>query len=515
MSDQDKNVCSRFRQSLFDPKDFTLTFELVPSRGGQGKAHNRTLEFARQAAADGRLHAVSITENAGGHPALSPGTLGTEIRSMGLEVIVHLSCKDKNRNQMESLLFGWDRKDLFNLLVIAGDYPQQGYRGHPKPVFDLDTIQALDLISRLNCEQAGRDRRNPAVKPYKPTVFLKGVAVSPFKILESELLMQYFKLHRKAAAGADYVITQLGYDARKFHEVLQYMQLNNLNLPILGNVFVPNLPVVEIMRQGGIPGCVMPDDLYALIRQEAESEDKGKKARLIRAAKLLSVLKGIGYDGAHIGGPGLSFADFDFILSEAAQMAGSWPDYVEELSYWPENGFYYYKKDEKTGLNLAELNAKGKKAVISGAYYVARAAHELMFAENGLLFVPAQKICLKLADSKLSSTLASVEHLIKFISFNCQNCGDCTLAELAFLCPQSGCAKYLLNGACGGSRDGWCEVYPGRKRCLYVKVYERLKSIGREQEMKEGFVPPRDWSLNKTSSWINFYQGRDHTDKNK
>ena len=60
---------------------------------------------------------------------------------MGLDVISHFSCKDKNRNQIESLLFGWDRSGLHNLLVLTGDYPKPGFQGAPKPVFDLDSVQ--------------------------------------------------------------------------------------------------------------------------------------------------------------------------------------------------------------------------------------------------------------------------------------------------------------------------------------------------------------------------------------
>jgi len=111
--------------------------------------------------------------------------------------------------------------------------------------------------------------------------------------------------------------------------------------------------------------------------------------------------------------------------------------------------------------------------------------------------------------------LPAIEHMIKAAIFGCHNCGDCTLEELAFLCPQSCCAKYLLNGPCGGSRDGWCEVYPGRKRCLYVMVYERFKSRGLEEELKKGFIPPRDWSLDNTSSWVNYYRGLGHYSKSK
>ncbi|MEJ2270718.1 MAG: hypothetical protein P8Y04_13250 [Desulfobulbaceae bacterium] len=94
---------SRLRSSLKDPAEFTLTFELVPGRGGRTQEISRIVNLAKDIAADGRFQALSITENAGGHPALSPETLGTEILAMGSEVVIHLSCKDKNRNQMESL----------------------------------------------------------------------------------------------------------------------------------------------------------------------------------------------------------------------------------------------------------------------------------------------------------------------------------------------------------------------------------------------------------------------------
>lgn len=502
---------SRFQRSLNSRAEFTLTFELVPSRGGRSKEHSRSLAFAGEAVADGRLQAVSITENAGGHSALSPEVLGIEIMAMGLDVISHFSCKDKNRNQMESLLFAWDRAGLRNLLVIAGDYPQKGYRGYPKPVFDLGTIHVLDLLGRMNKGLFGANGATRPSSPIHPTNFYKGVAVSPFKRLESELMMQYFKLHRKVANGADYVITQLGFDARKFQEVLLYMRRNNLDIPILGNVFIPNLPVTELMYRGEVPGCVITDDLYQQIQREAGSPDKGRKARLMRAAKLLAIQKGLGYDGAHIGGPGLRFKDIDFVLTQAEALAGDWRDLVPEFSFWRRDGFYLYEKDEDSGLNKTEPAPRAAAKRAPAMHALAGMAHNLLFDPKGLLYAPMKKTCLRLDESRLSLSLAQFEHITKFLAFGCRNCGDCTLAELAYLCPQSGCAKYLLNGACGGSRDGWCEVYPGKKRCLYVKIYERLKPHGMEEDMKSGFVPPRDWSLNNTSSWVNFFRGQDHT----
>ena len=502
---------SPFRQSLRNPGQFTITLELVPSRGGHSREHDRTLELAEKLARDPRIQAVSITENAGGHAALSPEVLGCEIQQMGLDVIVHFSSKDKNRNQMESLLFAWDRLGIRDLLVITGDYPQEGYQGCPKPVFDLGSVHVLDLISRMNKGNYG-----PGLNAIRPTSFLMGVALSPFKRLEAELLMQYAKLHRKAERGADYIITQVGYDARKFHELLQYVSQNDLNLPVLGNVFVPNLTVAALMHTGKIPGCIITDKLYAEIRREAVGPDKGKQARLLRGAKLLAILKGLGYAGAHLGGPGLSYDNIDFLLTTADSLAGNWRELAAEMDYWHQDGFYLYEKDEKTGLNTSAPASRTEG--LAGwqiNYRLARLVHNLAFTQEAPLYPAGKKICLALEGGRLDNSLTHLEHVSKFLLFGCQNCGDCTLADLAFVCPQAGCAKYLLNGPCGGSRDGWCEVYPGKKRCLYVRIYERLAPQGLAESMRQGFVPPRNWALNNTSSWLNFFRGLDHTGKGR
>ncbi len=498
-----------FKKSLADKRDFTLTFELVPGRSSRGGVYRRALEFAEAAVADGRLRAVSITENAGGHPAASPEVMGIEIMERGLEVIVHLSCKDRNRNQMESQLFAWDRIGLRNLLVIAGDYPQRGYRGQPKPVFDLDTVQALDMISRLNCQQ-GADRRNPIVHDVAPTSFIKGVAVSPFKMLEAELMGQYWKLHAKARAGADYVITQVGYDPRKFHELLLFMEKTGLNLPVLGNVFVPTIKVAAMMYRKQIPGCVIPEPLFRRMEKESRAPDRGRSARLERAAQLLAVLKGLGYAGAHIGGPGLDFGDLETILDRAENLGRDWQGLIPGLTSWPDSAFFYFDRDPESGLNSRHESRPPAKAKVSILQRLSGMAHEFLFNRERVGSRVFARFCLALDRSRLAAALNRFEYILKRLLYSCQHCGDCTLGETAFLCPQSGCAKGLLNGPCGGSRDGWCEVFPGERRCVYVRVYERLGTVAFSRRLRHLFIIPRDWSLDRTSSWVNFFKGRDH-----
>lgn len=135
-----------------------------------------------------------------------------------------------------------------------------------------------------------------------------------------------------------------------------------------------------------------------------------------------------------------------------------------------------------------------------------------MFAQQGALYNPIKKLCFALEEYGLETELDAVEFFIKRILFNCQNCGDCRLAELGYLCPQSGCAKFLLNGPCGGSQDGWCEVYPKKKRCFYVRLFERLSDPEIKKLFAAGILPPRDWSKNHTSAWLHFFHGMDKSD---
>jgi ferredoxin len=74
----------------------------------------------------------------------------------------------------------------------------------------------------------------------------------------------------------------------------------------------------------------------------------------------------------------------------------------------------------------------------------------------------------------------------------CMQCGNCVLATTVGICPLVRCAKSLLNGPCGGSVDGKCEVSPDTP-CAWQLIYDRLKALGQLDKMEE-IVPVRDWS---------------------
>ncbi len=139
-----------------------------------------------------------------------------------------------------------------------------------------------------------------------------------------------------------------------------------------------------------------------------------------------------------------------------------------------------------------------------------RTFHRIAFAPEAPLYGLCCSLFRKLDGTRLEGPVTEIEYWIKFISSRCRRCGDCTLAEMAFLCPQSQCPKFLFNGQCGGSTEGWCEVFPGKRKCIYVRAYERLKAYGEEESLKGEYIRPRNWALDQTSSWTNYFLGRDH-----
>ena len=134
-----------FRALLGSGTTFAVTCELVPGRGFRGKELDSVFKFSEGARDSGRVHAVSLTDNPGGNPAILTDEVARELVATGVEVIMHFSLKDLNRGLVESRAYSLMRQGIRNLLVVSGDYPTAGAFGVSQPVFDLDSVGALAL----------------------------------------------------------------------------------------------------------------------------------------------------------------------------------------------------------------------------------------------------------------------------------------------------------------------------------------------------------------------------------
>src|SRR6201996_9786129 len=147
------------REQLARPDAFVVAAELVTSRGLiTAESSRKVMELARELAADPRIDVLSITDNPGGHAMLAPDTLGTDLVSRGQEVIIHLACKDWNRNALESRGWKLASEGFGNVLCLSGDYPLAGYGGAAAPGVDIDSGGPLKLYSGLNAGPPGGGR---------------------------------------------------------------------------------------------------------------------------------------------------------------------------------------------------------------------------------------------------------------------------------------------------------------------------------------------------------------------
>ena len=508
-----KESANSLMEAILNPEIFAITWEQIPGRGAFEMQQEELIENAQRAARKGKIHAVSVTDNPGGNPAISTEMLCTEIKKLGIEPLVHIACRDKNRNECESLLYGLAALGVRNTLMLTGDYTAtSGFKTQSKPVFDLDSVQSLQLIDMMN---RGMEHEAAGKKTsLAPTDFFSGCAVSPFKSLEPELLGQYSKLKKKIEAGARFIIPQVGYDVRKLHELLQWLKLNNFKIPVLANIYVLSFGAGRVMNAGQIPGCVVTGKLLSKLDEERKDKDRGRQARLDRAAKIYAIAKGMGFAGAHVGGQGITYDAVEYIINKGEELAPRWQEFVPEFDFPQENGFYLFEKDKKSGLNTNRPSPRTSKAKHPLIYEFSRLAHSTIFNPESVIFKLFRPIAKGIDGTHFPKhVFARCEHVAKVLLFDCQNCGDCGLFDVAFLCPVSQCPKNQRNGPCGGSLNGWCEVYPNERQCVWVRAYDRLKGHHEEDSIDEYIVPPNDWALRETSSWLNFYCGRDHSAK--
>jgi methylenetetrahydrofolate reductase (NADPH) len=514
-----------FRDLLEETDTFVTCVELVTSRGViTERSGRRVLELARELAHHPRIHAMSITDNPGGNAMISADILGTDLISRGQDVIIHLSCKDWNRNALQSR--GWQlaSEGFNNILALSGDYPTDGYRGLASAVFDIDSVGLLKMFSDMNAGMPIDDGKGQLSRRMERTRFFLGAVANNHKRHERELMPQYFKLVKKIQTGAHFIINQIGYDSRKQDELLRYLALRQAQVPVIANVYVLSAGAARYFHAGKIPGCVVTDELLSLVERQAQSPDNGRRFFLEFAAKQCAIAKGLGFRGAYLGGH-LRYEDYERILEIADGFGeNDWKDFAREICFSQPEEFYFFERDPDSGLCSNEINAQYRRSKTARAlksskrsaplsYKLNRKIHHAIFEKgsSGFHIVKAIFQQTERASTRLREAFHGAEQAFKILAFDCRDCGDCSLPEIAYLCPESQCVKNQRNGPCGGTRQARCEV--GEKDCIWALAYDRLKAYGEEEQMLDRPVVIKDGRLKGTSAWANTFLGRDHHSK--
>ena len=445
---------------------------------------------------------IMSPQNPGGVANIEPAAMLNRLKEKDLlgqfDFIPHISCKDQNSEAIVSSLMGFQREGINSVLALTGDKPVKA-----KGVFELDSPGLLNLIKYMNNQQyiKARPEQLDNVFQYYP-----GAAVSPFKYTEAALIQQYFKMEKKIGCGAKYFITQVGWDWKKSVELFRYIEENNINVPVIGNVFLLSTITAapRLMHDIKLTGCFVSGELLAKVYSEKVDD------HIERAAQQVAMYKAIGAAGVDVGGVH-EFGMFKRILERAAEIGSDWEKYKDNLCWPKKNGFYLYDEAGKR-VQLKKYRKKFKQRFFN--FF-----HRTILDNHYRGFRCFRAVMSALGTRKGSGffykTFNASEKAFKYILFDCQECGDCYLPENFGLCTIGGCEKGLDNPPCGDATvDGYCGNNLDRI-CIGEPIYEAASAQkGGIEKLRATISKPRDPALEHSASILNYLFGKDHTRKN-
>jgi methylenetetrahydrofolate reductase (NADPH) len=243
----------------------------------------------------GLADAVNVTDGAGARTHLDPLVAAQILARNGIEPILQLTCRDRNRIALQAALLGAAASGIGNLLLLSGDDPRAGDQPETKPVFDLDSRALMDTARRLRDQgelPTGRKVGGEAR-------FFIGAADAP---IDPPADWQPKNLAAKLAAGADFVQTQFCMDmgvVRRYVERLGEAGLHGKVFVLIGIAPLRSARSGCWMRDN-LPGTIVPDTVITRMEQAADPAAEGRRI----AVELIEELAGIqGVAGVHIMAP--------------------------------------------------------------------------------------------------------------------------------------------------------------------------------------------------------------------
>src|SRR4051812_47851182 len=242
--------------------EFLTTVEVLPPKGCDA---SKTLDSIRLLKEVG-VNAVNIPDGPRAQTRMSAQATAVLVeREIGLESVLHYTCRDRNLLGMMSDLLGAAALGLRNLLIITGDPPKMGPYPDATAVFDIDSIGLTNMVNKLN---HGLDLGNNPIGLL--TAFCIGVGVNPGAINMEEELKRF---EYKVEAGAQYAITQPVFDTEQLSEFLR--RIEHVKIPIIASIW----PLVSYRNaeflHNEVPGVRVTPSIMERMRVASE---RGKEA---------------------------------------------------------------------------------------------------------------------------------------------------------------------------------------------------------------------------------------------
>jgi methylenetetrahydrofolate reductase (NADPH) len=290
MNDQTSPGPTTFAERLHGGK-FVITAEIAPPASCGPDDLRRKAERL-----SGLADAVNVTDGAGARASMSALAAASLLIGMGIEPILQLACRDKNRLALQGELMGAAALGIRNLLLLTGDDPKAGDQPDTKPVFDIDSKALLETARRLRDEGTLPTGRKVGGKAH----FFLGAADVP---IDPPADWQPHALLGKVKSGAQFVQTQFCMDVGIVRRYVGRLAQAGLaqKLAILIGVTPLRSAKSAAWMKSHLFGTIIPDALIKRMEDAADPEREGVRI----CADLISELSTIaGVSGVHIMAPG-------------------------------------------------------------------------------------------------------------------------------------------------------------------------------------------------------------------
>jgi methylenetetrahydrofolate reductase (NADPH) len=298
-------MSSRLREDLRNGR-FCFTAELVPPLSADPRAVSDLAAPLR-----GLVSAVNVTDGAGAKTTMSSLAAAAILAREGIEPVLQLTCRDRNRIALGADLIGAAALGIHNLLPLFGDDPKKGDQPDAKAVQDLNTASLIALARGMS--NAGELPTGRKIEP-APDFFI-GAADIP---KEHDPAAGPHPLSAKLDAGAEFVQTQLCFDVelvRRYTASLERAGLLSRVKVLIGLGPIASLKSAQWMKQN-LFGVAMPD---AVLKRMETAKDQQAEGRRI-CIELVQQLRGIsGVAGVHLMSPARPIAELASLLLACAQ----------------------------------------------------------------------------------------------------------------------------------------------------------------------------------------------------
>jgi methylenetetrahydrofolate reductase (NADPH) len=295
-------------EKVLEKKLFAVTAELGPPKGNDISVIKRKADLLK-----GFADAVNVTDNQTAIVRMSSIATSSLLVQMGLEPVMQMTTRDRNRIAMQSDIFGATALGIKNMLCLTGDHHTFGNQVDSKNVHDLDSIQLIDCVRTMRDQKTllgGQEKVEGEIQ-----MFI-GAAENPFG---DPFEFRAIRLGKKVVAGVDFIQTQCIYDMNRFKEWMKMVRDRGLHerCHILAGVTPLKSGGMARYMAKNVSGIIIPDEIIDRVVKAKKPAEEGIRL----CVEQIQELRGIeGVHGVHI-----MAIEWEQMISQITEMAGLLP----------------------------------------------------------------------------------------------------------------------------------------------------------------------------------------------